>query len=156
MPIGKGKYLMGEGQASEKPPNLDKLETAMDIMARQVGIFNARFKPVATFLTKPNAPPPPTSQALPVKNTTPPTQAITKTVQVDAGDTQKPTPPTRDPTKLTTGAPQAQPKVVAPTTNAGTPPTPAAVDKSLWIYVSNTSLPGRRRGWTAAQANWIP
>lgn len=57
-----------------------------------------------------------------------------------------------------TSRPLAQPRPpTAPRPLATLPtstPTTTVVDKSLWIYISNVSLPQRRRGWTESGAGW--
>jgi hypothetical protein len=83
----------------------------------------------------------------------PPTRPQTQVVQAPTPSKSsipgaaQPTPPAPTAAQQSPPAPHAAPAPLrAPTT--------AVVDKSLWIYVSNAQLPGRRRGWQASNTSW--
>jgi hypothetical protein len=60
----KGKEIEEKTrEPAHKQNNSDVIESAKDILARQVAILNGRFKPVASFLTKSQAPGPLTRMA---------------------------------------------------------------------------------------------
>ena len=66
---------------------------------------------------------------------------------------------TSTPAPTTAAATAAAAALRAPPTQPAAPtppraPATAVVDKSLWIYVSNAQLPGRRRGWQASNTSW--
>jgi glucan-binding YG repeat protein len=136
----KGKEVRGPAPQTGTDPDNTPVEPAQSIMDRQVVLYAARapHKKLtwAQVVTPTPSTHPPHSKPPTVRNPTPPTPNTQRTPVTTASPTLAHTPTNRPPL----------PAVHANRTGV--------VDKSLWIYVSNTTLPSRKRGWVRNSDSW--
>lgn len=139
-PTAKGKEIQSAGQALEEAHENDTVESARGIFERQLVLFTARSKPLQPLLAKTATPALPTIPATPK-----PAKAVASIVPVHT---------TANNPEVVTRPDQTQPPRKRPLSTPPSAPQTRLVDKSLWIYVSNSQRLLGKRGWTRNHDSW--